>query len=282
MDQVLIDLAPIFFAVFAIVGGVATVVGIKQHRMQTDFKRMDRLMTSIRLGLDYARNLYQNQQMSSYPKLYKKISQERKQLEVLVDKYSNTMENDRYQEAVKVIHTASALPSSGNFLTEMTDGVLNFVTDVFPEAKKVTSLFQSKQANKTPFVFDGEFSETDNATLAKVNKIQQIAPEIVEVYTKIEKNSQQIVEKLEASNPSNKAELLAIHQGNRRNFEDVLDGYLKIKADPSQYYKADERLNQARQTLHTFDNILTETLRQLNENDMMNFEISLRILQQQK
>lgn len=61
-------------------------------------------------------------------------------------------------------------------------------------------------------------------------------------------------------------------------FEDVLTGYLKIKQSPKDYYKADERLETARLALVQFDEDLDETLRQLNESDMKDFDISLRLM----
>lgn len=248
------------------------------YKTRADFKRMDRLMVSMKMGLDYIRQLRQHDQRSSYPKLYKKVNQERKELEGLIGKYSNKLDAQRYQEALKLIHTASALKPQGNFLTEVAGGVLDLVDDFFPEVEKVTSMLRPKENMNDAFIYD---AQTDDSTMQNVRHIQQQAPEILEVYSKIEKNRQQIVLKLEESTLSNKAELLAIHQGNMRNYEEVLQGYLKIKEDPTQYYKSEQRLQQARLSLDRVDHSLSDTLRQINENDMMNFEISLRLLQKE-
>lgn len=270
----------ILLPVFAIIGSAVLITGLLNYRIQLGLKRVDRLMFSMKNGLNYLRDLHQKDSKGSYPKLYKKLRQEGKELELLLDKYGHKLESSHYQEAQRLIHVASVLEPKSNFLTEMAGGVLDVVDDFFPEVGKVTSLFKRQTGGQMDIIYDFD-SDHQDPNLAKVHYVQQVAPEILEIYTKIEKSNEQIVQKLETNNPSNKAELLAIHQANMRNFEDVLKGYLSIKEDPSYYYKAQERLTQARETLVRVDQILTETLRQLNENDMMNFEISLRLLQKE-
>ncbi len=259
---------------------VGTVVTILHYQTKSDLKRLDRLVVSMKIELDYIRNLHQKDQNANYPKLYKKINQERKELETLLNKYRHKLEMDHYEEALKILHIVSALKPKGHFLTDVADGVLDMVNDFFPEAEKVTAMFRPKQTDNSDLFYDIDDLSGDEV-LAKQRQIQQIAPEILEIYSKIQKNKEQISEKLEATTLGNKAELLAIHEGNMRNFEDVLAGYLKIKEDPNQYYNAKERLSKAEQTLHKVSESLTETLRQINENDMMNFEISLRLLQKE-
>lgn len=269
----------ILLALMVAVTGLGIWGGIL-YKTQSDLKRLDRLTLSLKMGLDYVRNLNQGNSDQQYPQLYKKITQNRKELETLVDKYGSKLEPQRYKEAVSIIHIASALKPKGNFLTEVADSMMDFVTDIFPDAKKVTSIFKSKTTPVNPdIIYQTDVDETDDETLRKIRYVQQVAPEILEIYTSIEKHNQQIVEKLKASALGNKAELLAIHQSNMRNCEDVLDGYLKIKQAPSQFYKSQERLAQGEQILRKVKETLTETLRQINENDLMNFEISLRLLQ---
>lgn len=274
-------IADLLLPVLAVLGIAAAGAGLFYYKTQRDYKRIDRLVFSMKMGLDYIRSLREKDQQAKFPKLYKKINQERKELEELIDRHSSKMDKERYQEALQVIHVAAALQPQGNFLTEVAGGVLDFVDDLFPEAEKVTSKLRPGNRPAADAVYDVE-DDIKDPTLKKTRYIQQLAPEILEVYTKIERNRNLIAEKLEAANLSNKAELLAIHEGNMRNYEDVLSGYLKIRQEPTQYYKADERLNQARLTLLRVNEILTETLKQINENDMMNFEISLRLLQKER
>lgn len=59
---------------------------------------------------------------------------------------------------------------------------------------------------------------------------------------------------------------------------DILEGYLKIKQAPKNFYNAEERLEKARLAIEKFDKELDETLRQLNERDLKDFDISLRIM----
>ena len=63
-----------------------------------------------------------------------------------------------------------------------------------------------------------------------------------------------------------------------KRFDDILTGYLKIKENPNNYYNAEERLAQAESALEKFDLDLDETLRQLNESDLKDFDVSLRMM----
>lgn len=102
------------------------------------------------------------------------------------------------------------------------------------------------------------------------------APELTEVYTNIQRDHASILEKIEQAD--NKAELLALHESNMKRFDDILTGYLKIKENPNNYYNAEERLAQAEAALEKFDLDLDETLRQLNESDLKDFDVSLRMM----
>lgn len=102
------------------------------------------------------------------------------------------------------------------------------------------------------------------------------APELTEVYTNIQRDHTSILEKIEQAD--NKAELLALHESNMKRFDDILTGYLKIKENPNNYYNAAERLAQAEAALEKFDLDLDETLRQLNESDLKDFDVSLRMM----
>ncbi|MGT2844714.1 hypothetical protein ACVRZD_05585 [Streptococcus hongkongensis] len=111
-------------------------------------------------------------------------------------------------------------------------------------------------------------------------RILQQAPELQELYQSIQTDHQTILKKIKCA--SNVAELEAIHDSNMRKFYDILDGYLKIKASPKDYYKAEQRLENALEAIKTFDLDLDETLRQLNESDLSDFDISLRMMQTNK
>ncbi|WP_443255852.1 hypothetical protein [Streptococcus sp. S784/96/1] len=104
------------------------------------------------------------------------------------------------------------------------------------------------------------------------------APEIVTTYQNIQRDHMEILEKLK--NAENASELKALHDINMQRFKDILDGYLKIKETPKNYYNADERLAQAKTALEKFDKNLDETLRQLNESQLSDFEISLRMMEE--
>lgn len=107
--------------------------------------------------------------------------------------------------------------------------------------------------------------------------IKDEAPEIQELYQNVLRDHKTILEKIEAAD--DKAELTALQESSMNHFYDILKGYLKIKSSPKDYYKAEERLASALQALKQFDLDLDETLRKLNESELKDFDISLRIMQ---
>lgn len=107
-------------------------------------------------------------------------------------------------------------------------------------------------------------------------RVLQIAPEIIQPYRNIQKDHQLILQKIKEA--QNQSELEILHNINMKRFRDILEGYLKIKQAPKDYYKADERLEQAQKALEQFDLDLDETLRRLNESQLQDFEISLRMM----
>lgn len=111
-------------------------------------------------------------------------------------------------------------------------------------------------------------------------QIVQEAPEINDLYKNIQKDHHNILEKIKKAD--NVAELEALHESGMQKFYDILDGYLKIKASPKEYYNAEQRLENALVAIKAFDLDLDETLRQLNESDLSDFDISLRMMQTNK
>ena len=106
--------------------------------------------------------------------------------------------------------------------------------------------------------------------------VLQIAPEIIQSYRNIQKDHQLILQKIKEA--QNQSELEVLHGINMKRFRDILEGYLKIKQSPKDYYNADARLEQAQKALEQFDLDLDETLRRLNESQLQDFEISLRMM----
>lgn len=118
---------------------------------------------------------------------------------------------------------------------------------------------------------------SDPAALSKEEEeLMTLAPELLTSYRNIRADDQVIREKIKLS--ENRAELAALHDANMNRFDDILSGYLKIKAAPKDYHKADERLAQAKAALEQFDLQLDDTLRELNEDDLSDFEVSLRLM----
>lgn len=115
------------------------------------------------------------------------------------------------------------------------------------------------------------------STSDKEIDIQKDAPEIAQAYQNIQRDHIEVLDKIQQA--ANHAELLALHEINMNRFKDILDGYLKIKASPKDFYNAEERLEQAKQAIHQFDLDLDETLRKLNEGHLNDFDISLRMME---
>ena len=93
---------------------------------------------------------------------------------------------------------------------------------------------------------------------------------------------QAILDKIATSAEGDKEELTAIHSLKMEKFKTILEGYLKIKANPKNYNRAEERLQQAKAAIEQFDLELDQVLRELNETDMRDFDISLRILEKDR
>lgn len=118
-----------------------------------------------------------------------------------------------------------------------------------------------------------------SASILTEKVISEKAPEIQEIYQNVQKDNKSILEKIATAD--NKAELEALQESSMQHFNDILNGYLKIKSSPKDYYNAEERLESARQALQDFDLDLDETLRKLNESELKDFDVSLRMMQKQ-
>ena len=116
----------------------------------------------------------------------------------------------------------------------------------------------------------------------KKTSLEELAPELVTTVRNIQIDHEAILQKISQSESNNKEELTAIHQSQMEHYEDILEGYLKIKASPKDFYNAEERLAKAKAAIKQFDLDLDEALRQLNEADLRDFDISLRILDKEK
>ena len=110
----------------------------------------------------------------------------------------------------------------------------------------------------------------------------EVAPELAQTLANIARDHQEIINKIEASDFGDKEELATIHNLKMEKFQTVLEGYLKIKANPKNYNRSEERLEQAKAAIEQFDLELDQVLRELNETDMRDFDISLRILEKDR
>ncbi|MBJ8326443.1 hypothetical protein [Streptococcus pacificus] len=188
-----------------------------------------------------------------------------------LEKYQEKEKWDDYLDSVKQI-----LPQ----LTHIKDEADRLKKEIEPLVykriiKKVHTTRLDIQEQLEKLGLSPDLPETDEE-----KNILHLAPELSECYHNIQKDNLTILEKIKQAD--NHEELIAIHQSNMKRFEDILSGYLKIKANPKDYYNADERLAQAKEAIEKFDLDLDETLRQLNESELKDFEISLRMMQHKK
>lgn len=109
-------------------------------------------------------------------------------------------------------------------------------------------------------------------------KINELAPELVDLVRTVQLDVVTIERRIKTSTAGNQAELLTLHKTNHQRFQAILTGYLNIKASPSHYYDADQRLETAQAAMTRFAQTLKEQIRQLNEEDMHEFEVNLRLL----
>lgn len=109
---------------------------------------------------------------------------------------------------------------------------------------------------------------------------EQLAPELKQTLENIAIDHQAILDKIQQSANSNKEELLAVHQLEMERFEKILEGYLKIKAEPKNIKNAEERLAQAQAAIEQFDLDLDYVLQTLNEAEMRDLDINIRMMSQ--
>lgn len=138
---------------------------------------------------------------------------------------------------------------------------------IINEAKSIKENFKKLEVKLVPSDFESH-----------EERVRLLAPEIWETYHSIQIDHETIVNKLKEQTIDNTQELLALHEAYMKRFDDLFKTYLEIKETPKNYYYADERLEQAKLALEKIDLALDEQLRQLNEHDLGDFEVSLRLM----
>lgn len=153
-------------------------------------------------------------------------------------------------------------------------------------SKDVVDTLQLSYQLKMPQAQETTFTKTESPKPAEEVMDEQafianLAPEILETYCNIQRDNLVILDKLEEASDK-KEELRAIHESNMSRFQDILAGYLKIKQSPKDFFNAEERMEKAKLAMETFDRDLDQTIRQFNEADMQDFEVSLRMMKKEE
>lgn len=186
----------------------------------------------------------------------------------LLDSYLDEKNYTQY-----VVNARQLLPQIRHIKSELSELKakmdLNIYKRVLKKAETVEKdiKFQLDRLDVSPVNPDISEEEAD---------LLKLAPELAHLYNNIQQDHLTILKKIE--NADNKEELTALHEADMDRFRDILDGYLKIKKAPKNYYNADERLAKAKAAMEKFDLALDETLRKLNESDLKDFDISLRMM----
>ena len=190
-----------------------------------------------------------------------------------LETYLEQGDMEHYQElALQVLPQLTYIKNSANDLRE------DISTDIYQRIlNKIRTV--TTQINEQLQKIEQEQKQNQQAG---GHNLRALAPELVTTVHNIQVDHEAILKKIAQSESNNKEELTAIHQSQMEHFEDILEGYLKIKASPKDFYNAEERLSKAKAALEQFDLDLDETLRQLNEADLRDFDISLRILDKKK
>lgn len=106
------------------------------------------------------------------------------------------------------------------------------------------------------------------------------APELLEEVKAIEEYQTGLLEKLERQD--NALELEAVYQVEQARLTDILKGYLDIKRKPDHYAQAELKLADAHGQLIGFRKHLHRLLQKVNEEDLKDFQVSLRLLSGQR
>lgn len=186
----------------------------------------------------------------------------------LLDNYLDEKDYTQY-----VVVARQLLPKIRNIKTEVTD--LKSKMDL-KISKRILQKAESVEEDILLQLEKLDVSPTTPQASGEEKELLQYAPELTKLYNNIQKDHLTILEKIE--NADNKEELTALHEADMERFRDILEGYLKIKKSPKDYYNAEERLAQAKTAMEKFDLALDETLRKLNESDLKDFDISLRMM----
>ncbi|MGQ7425426.1 type I restriction endonuclease subunit R, partial [Streptococcus suis] len=106
------------------------------------------------------------------------------------------------------------------------------------------------------------------------------APELLEEMKAIEEYQAGLLEKIERQD--NALELEAVYQVEQARLTDIVKGYLDIKRKPGHYAQAEQKLVDAHGQLIGFRKHLYKLLQKVNEEDLKDFQVSLRLLPGQR
>ena len=159
-----------------------------------------------------------------------------------------------------------------------------------PKRREVWKLKKQQEYNrqlaairgeKYKTIYEKELESKERAEQKKKEyylSLSQFALELSEVIKHSEVVSNMMREKLISSTISNKQELLAQQEINDGHFVTVVNTYLEMKRHPELYENIGQRLSEGKRAIKKYDTANTEALRKLNEDNLLEFEIALRLI----
>jgi hypothetical protein len=103
-------------------------------------------------------------------------------------------------------------------------------------------------------------------------------PEIKTSVTTIMNDDSKIINQLTKSETSDKQELIDLHQVTMEHFINVVTTYFSIKDAPENFHDAEQRLETIKSTVIKYDRDLDGVIQKINENNLHDFEVALRMV----
>lgn len=173
----------------------------------------------------------------------------------------------------------AAFGAAGGFILFIVNNLAIFALwYVYSEKKR--GLFKQQQLDEIS-------SQTRQKELAKEAEIKNEALSGLyeadqEVYRKViesQNTSSEILKKLEAYNPADNDEMIAQQKVNDAHFLTLVKAYKQVKLAPDKYEEAEQKLSEGLRAIEHYAERNQEALKQLNEEDMREFKIVLRMME---
>ena len=177
------------------------------------------------------------------------------------------------------------------------DNYDKLVQELYPKLDDFEDLLQELKGRIPDDVFQNLVNrtiyiraETDRrrATMMEI-KEEKETKELEEKYlaelqpsmNQIKEASETLLQKIDAADLQNKDELKALHETHLNRYQDIVEGYVMMKKNPDDYHDVEDRLSRAQAALEKMVEDLNKMIIQINEGDLRDFDISLRLMEKE-